>query len=145
MQKIDSFRGEYRFLSNFFMCYSWLPCEGVFYPTAEHAYQAAKTDNKTERRRIAYLPTAGAAKREGRKLTLRRDWEQIKLRVMYTIVRVKFNANPGLAQMLINTGDAELIEGNAWGDTFWGTCKGVGRNELGKILMRVREELEKTQ
>lgn len=142
--KIDSFRAEHRFLSNFFPCHSWLPCEGIFYPTAEHAYQAAKTDDEAERRRIAYLPTAGAAKKAGQKLVLRQGWDKIK--VMRAIVTVKFIMNPGLAQMLLNTGDAELIEGNTWGDTFWGTCGGTGRNELGKILMRVREELkEKTK
>lgn len=138
--KITSFTSERRFLSNFFSCRCWLKCDGVFYPTAEHAYQAAKTNDTGERRRIAYLHTPGAAKREGRKLALRKDWEQVKIKVMHDIVTVKFQTNPELKQMLLDTGKAELIEDNTWGDTFWGTCAGKGRNELGKILMQVRGE-----
>ena len=60
---------------------------------------------------------------------------------MYEIVKDKFSRNPELRVKLLNTGDIELIEGNYWGDTFWGVCNGKGENHLGKILMRVRKEL----
>jgi ribA/ribD-fused uncharacterized protein len=135
---IESFEGEYAFLSNFWP--SPIDVDRTTYPTVEHAYQAAKADNRPERERIAALPTPGAAKRAGRKVTLRPDWEEIKLDLMEDLVRRKF-ADPVLAERLLATGDEELVEGNTWNDRFWGVCRGEGRNELGRILMRVREEL----
>lgn len=135
--KIDSFQGKNRFLSNFWR----VPIEydGDLYPSVEHAYQAAKTDNFQDRLRIRLMPTAGDAKRAGRRVEIRSDWEQVKLDVMYQLVKQKFSAEP-LRSQLIATGDNELIEGNTWNDTFWGICRGRGENHLGKILMRVRGE-----
>jgi ribosomal protein S27AE len=83
----------------------------------------------------------------GRQVNIRPDWEQVKLRIMATIVFQKFNQNKDLAEKLILTGDAELIEGNYWGDTYWGICTNktydnVGENYLGKILMFTRTILK---
>ena len=111
------------------------------YPSVEHAYQSAKTLDKSERKRIAALPTPADAKRAGRALKLRDDWEQVKFDVMETCVRSKFTTHGDLRAKLLATGDAELIEGNDWGDTIWGQVNGVGENRLGKILMKVRAEL----
>ena len=61
---------------------------------------------------------------------------------MYEIVLAKFTQNPDLKKKLLATGDEHLEEGNTWGDTIWGTVDGVGENRLGKILMRVRDELK---
>ena len=61
---------------------------------------------------------------------------------MEDICRAKFTQNEELKKKLIDTGDATLIEGNTWNDTFWGVCNGVGENNLGKILMKIREELK---
>ena len=135
---IDRFDGEHAFLSNFWP--SPLTLDGITYPTVEHAFQAAKAIDPLERQRIAALPTPGAAKRAGRKVAIRPDWEQVNVAIMEDLVRRKF-ADPELAGKLLATGDEELIEGNTWNDRFWGVCRGVGRNELGKILMRVRAEL----
>lgn len=85
-------------------------------------------------------PRAVDAKKLGKLVTIRPDWDEIKVEVMYEIVKAKFHYNPDLREMLLATEDAELIEGNWWGDTFWGVCKGQGLNNLGKILMRVRDE-----
>lgn len=137
--KIESFQGKYRFLSNFWPCLVVL--DGVRYPTVEHAYQAAKTLNILDRRYIAVLVSPGDAKRVGKKVVIRPDWESVKVGVMEDLVRQKFS-HPHLAKLLSETGDAELIEGNTWGDRFWGVCRGSGRNELGKILMRVRTEVQ---
>lgn len=135
---IDSFSGEHRFLSNF-----W-PCLVVFddelYASVEHAYVAAKTLDLDLRRQIQECPTAGQVKRLGRKLSLRSDWEDVKLGVMEELVRQKFT-DPVSRALLLKTGNAELVEGNHWGDVFWGVCKGVGVNHLGQILMRVRAEI----
>jgi ribA/ribD-fused uncharacterized protein len=137
---IDSFQGEYRFLSNFWP--AEVEFEGITYPTAEHAYQAAKTLDAAERKRIAALATPADAKRAGRAVQpLRADWEMAKFDVMERCVRDKFTRHADLRQRLLATGDAELIEGNTWGDRIWGVYQGEGENRLGKILMNVRAEL----
>jgi ribA/ribD-fused uncharacterized protein len=97
-----------------------------------------------ERKRIAGLPTPGEAKKEGGKLARRPDWEQVKFQVMEDCVRYKFAHHPELKAQLLATGDAELIEGNDWGDKIWGVFHGEGENRLGKILMKIRAELRAT-
>jgi ribA/ribD-fused uncharacterized protein len=138
---IDKFTGEYRFLSNFYP--ATVEMDGEIYPTVEHAYQAAKTTDNDIRAQIRSKPTPGGAKKLGgnRKLvTLRPDWEYVKVSTMENLVRQKFQ-NQDLEAMLVATGDQELVEGNSWNDTFWGVCRGVGDNNLGKILMKIRSEL----
>ena len=135
--KIDSFQGDYRFLSNFWPVQ--IHYEGLVYLSVEHAYQAAKTVNRECRRAILTL-TAGQARRMGRVVPIREGWENIKLEIMLELLRLKFK-HPPLFKMLLDTGYAELIEGNTWGDYFWGVCRGVGDNHLGKLLMKVRTEL----
>ena len=136
---INSFEGEYAFLSNF---YEHPISNGVItFPTNEHYFQAMKTLEDDERLAIARAATPGQAKRMGRSVKLRPDWESIKLDVMETAVRIKFT-DPELAAKLIATGDEELVEGNWWNDTFWGVCNGVGENHLGKILMKVRADIK---
>jgi predicted NAD-dependent protein-ADP-ribosyltransferase YbiA (DUF1768 family) len=82
------------------------------------------------------------AKKLGRQVQIRRDFDANKLDIMFKLLRLKF-ANAELAKMLIDTGDTILVEGNTWNDTFWGICNGVGQNNLGKLLMLVRRELIK--
>lgn len=116
--------------------------DGINYPSAEHAYVAAKTVDLELRRTIANLPTAGDAKRFGRDIHLRSDWEQVKGAEMLSILRIKFT-DPVLREKMINIGHAHLIEGNTWGDTYWGVCNGQGQNMLGKLLMQVRDEIRR--
>lgn len=139
LNKIDRFVGDNYFLSNFYPVQVWF--EGMGYPSAEHAYVAAKTNDMTIRRVIQRMTDAASVKKYGRNLRLRPDWPTYRLVAMENIVRAKFTLNPYLAQELIETGDAELIEGNWWNDTFWGTCNDYGENHLGKILMKIREEI----
>lgn len=137
---INCFDGEYAFLSNFYeRPVEW---EGIVYPSTEHAFQAAKVINPATRLRIAAAETPGRAKRMGRTVQLRGDWEEVKQEIMYEIVHAKFHQNPDLAQKLLDTGDTILIEGNWWNDTTWGVCNGVGKNWLGQILMAVRRVLQ---
>lgn len=135
---IDRFDGEYRFLSNF-----W-PCKVLFdgdeYLSVENGYQAAKTLDPGERKNIR-MSTAGQAKRYGKIVRLRPDWSMHRLAVMTDLVWQKFQ-DPELARKLLATGNQKLVEGNVWGDTFWGACNGIGRNHLGMILMQVRAELK---
>ena len=135
---IDSFRGEYGFLSNFH--HHPVRYGGAEWMSAEHAYQAAKTADPDERRMIMESDTPGRAKRLGRKCSMRDGWDGMRESVMLAIVRAKF-VDPKLAARLSATGDAELIEGNEWGDTYWGVCRGRGENRLGRILMTVRDEM----
>lgn len=139
MAVIDRFRDDYAFLSNYHP--SPIEVEGILYATVEHAFHAAQTFDPDEKRAIAAAATPGDAKRMGRKVQLRPDWEQVKVGIMEQLVRLKFTTHADLRDQLLATGDAELIEGNWWKDTFWGVCRGQGRNELGKILMKVRAEL----
>jgi ribA/ribD-fused uncharacterized protein len=137
---IAAFTGSHRFLSNFWPCR--IEMDGMYYPSVEHAYQAAKTLDRKDRRIIQQQPKPGAAKRAGRRLTsLRPDWDDIKLGVMEQLVHYKFEHDPDLRTRLVSTYPEELVEGNTWGDRFWGVCDGTGENHLGRILMRVREEL----
>jgi len=135
---INSFQGEHRFLSNFWP--APVRYGGLDFPTVEHAYVAAKTLDFNLRMQIAAVPTPGQVKRLGRTLVLRSDWGEIKLIVMLALTRQKY-ADETLAALLKATAPHELVEGNTWGDTFWGVCNGKGANHLGQILMQVRAEL----
>lgn len=163
---ITEFAGEHRFLSNFYP--APVTVHGVGYPTAEHAYQAHKTYSAVARISVAALSSPGEAKRAGRQLDIRPDWEQVKKQVMLLVVLTKFTAHDELAAALTATGDQLLVEGNHWHDNYWGMCScskclyGLveqenyhprlfhentvfpaklhpGRNYLGKILMAVRD------
>jgi ribA/ribD-fused uncharacterized protein len=119
--------------------------EGTDYPSVEHAFQAAKCRYAEDKRQFYMtsprMLTAPEAKKVGGKVDLRRDWEEVKLQVMLDLLRAKFTQNRTLRQLLLSTRDATLVEGNWWGDTFWGVCNGRGENHLGKLLMQVRDEL----
>jgi len=137
--KIELFFGQYRFLSNFFPCI--VRMEGIDYPTLEHAYQAAKTLDEEERRKIALAAAPKEAKRLGSSLALRPDWDDIRLCIMEELLCRKFAPGSDLAGGLIATHPAELIEGNFWNDTYWGVCRGRGENHLGRLLMKIRASL----
>lgn len=139
MNAIDSFSGENRWLSNFWSCEVYL--DGEKYDSVEKAYVAAKTLDPLKRKVIAAFKTAGECKRFGKTLKLRPNWNDLRLSIMEGLLKEKFNNNSELAAKLIKTRGIELIEGNYWGDTFWGVCKGVGQNNMGKLLMKIREEL----
>jgi len=136
---IGRFDEEHAFLSNFYSCE--LKFEGRSYATAEHAFQAAKTDDPAEREKVRAARSAGSAKALGKRVTLRKGWDKERVSVMEAVLRAKF-ADPGLRARLLATGSAELVEGNSWNDTFWGVCRGRGQNWLGKLLMKLRAEVE---
>lgn len=139
---IYGFQGRWRFLSNFYPVSHGIAFAGILYPTTEHAYQAGKTFDKAERALIALALSPGEAKSLGEDVTMRHDWKETRLLHMEGVNRNKFRAGTQLAQMLIATGDAKLVEANTWGDTFWGRCRGKGQNNLGLILMEIRDDLQ---
>lgn len=153
---IDTFRDEYFFLSNFYLSpitAFYLPSEymvAITMPTGEHAFHATKViaSSSPIEDRVAYVvrmsevETPNEAKRLGRQISIDVDmWNQQSYSVMWQVQRLKYQQNHDLAEKLIDTGDATLIEGNTWGDRLWGQVNGVGQNLLGKILMGVRKEL----
>lgn len=134
-QPISIFKGQYSFLSNFF-----IEPDGTH---VEREYQVAKCTDDVQRRVFDTL-TPAQCKKYGRKVSLRPDWEQVKLQIMEDLVMAKFVDHNNLRELLLATGDAELSEGNHWHDIFWGRCScpvhhGEGENHLGLTLMGVRE------
>lgn len=150
--EIYEFQGEHRFLSNFFISpVTWgdylIPSQQ--WSCVEVPYQLAKTLSLEKRMMAMALISRtpinkqpGVAKKLGNSLfSLRADWDSVKNNIMLKLLLSKFS-NPELKQALLNTGDATLIEGNTWGDTYWGCCDGVGENHLGRLLMQVRATLK---
>ena len=140
MSDILFFVGKHFYLSNYYG--ASVKYNGVKYKSSEAAYQAQKCANTKRIKAFAKL-TPDQAKRLGRRVKMRDDWDAVKVGIMHDIVTAKFNQHPLLARRLIKTGNAYLEEGNTWGDRFWGTVDGKGLNNLGKVLMQVREEIKK--
>lgn len=136
---IKEFKGDYHFLSNFYS----MPVtfEGITYRNNEAAFQAMKCKDISKRIEFSDL-NPSAAKKKGRRVELREDWEEVKTNIMYEIVKAKFYQSIVLKELLLQTGNTYLEEGNTWGDRVWGTVNGQGENRLGKILMEVRRELQ---
>jgi ribA/ribD-fused uncharacterized protein len=143
VKKINSFQGDYRFLSNFWPCS--IQYQQLLYPTVEHAYQAAKVENLVIKEKIKDCPTPAAAKDFFKNHQIKPDqgWTVArKLLVMEELLTLKFGGQePFLTRALLATSDAVLIEGNTWGDTFWGVYDNIGENHLGQLLMKVRAAL----
>lgn len=140
---IMSFRGEYSFLSNFYEG-KVFTYKGLKFNNTEAPFHAEKCWSRAkEFEMIRPLQS----KRLGRRVLMRRDWEQIKDRVMYDVCYAKFTQDPVLKAKLLATGNRELVEGNTHGDRCWGmTCSNgvwIGENRLGKVLMKLREDLRK--
>jgi len=143
---IGPFEHEFHFLSNFYL--SPVVMEGIEFPSVEHAYQAAKTLDVEQRKKIAAAPTAAKSKKMGRAVSLRVNWEAVKVAVMWSLLETKFQ-DKDLRQKLLDTGDEELVELNWWHDRFWGVCTGGhrcscdhdGENMLGKQLVNLRQEI----
>lgn len=142
MKNIELFQREYFFLSNFYYCN--IEYNFQMYPSAEHLFQALKTLNADEREKIRLAEKPGQAKRLGRRVRLRKDWEDIKDQVMMHVLELKFSQNSLLYEKLDYTYPSLLIEGNNWHDNYWGDCycdkcKHIkGENKLGIFLMKLR-------
>lgn len=140
------FRKKLAFLSNFYP--SPIVWGDMSYPTVEHAFQASKTFASSVRERIRRTASAGMAKRLGRSLTLRKDWEEVKIGIMKELLALKFTQHSDLRHSLLATRSMKLVEGTWWHDNFWGDCycddckNKTGKNILGKLLMELRESLK---
>jgi len=147
--KVYQFEGEYAFLSNFYE--QPIKYFEMTFQTAEHMFNALKTNDITEAYHVMSAPTPGIAKSRGRKVTLKDNWDDVeRFRAMRRTLGAKFMMNPEMAHKLISTGVTYLEEGNWWHDNVWGvcncgqwTCKGQGQNHLGKMLMELRDDLNK--
>jgi ribA/ribD-fused uncharacterized protein len=152
---INSFSGRWAFLSNFYLCK--ITHQGIVYPSSEHYYVAMKVKEdqlingkmcpaSDVREMISKISTPGQVKRFGRSLSIRKDWDSVKLKAMEWVIREKFTKHPDLKEMLIQTGNEEIIESNYWHDIFWGVCTcekcgNKGENHLGKLIMKIRDEI----
>ncbi len=133
------FHGPYRFLSNFWPAV--VEYNSIVFPTVEHAYVAAKTKDQVLQRIISKLPTPGEARRLGKELIIRPEFNAEKYSIMEYLLRQKFEISH-LKRLLLDTGHIELIE---YSDTYWGICEGKGENNLGKLLMKIRGEAQSAQ
>lgn len=138
---IDLFDGEYRFLSNFWPCP--IVMGDFVFPSTENAYQAAKYP-KSERQQFTTCSPA-MAKKLGSRIDRPKNWDAEKLIVMRKVLERKFAPKSYNLLQLSLTSPHELIEGNTWGDVFWGVCDGIGENNLGKMLMDIRSELSNSE
>ncbi len=139
-----AFRGSYRFLSNFYACN--IRYLGYRFPSIEHAYQAAKSEDPSVHRVIQGALSPGRAKRLGRLIRLKPTWDEERIPLMLMFLRLKFE-DSSLRPLLLATGKESLVEENYWHDNFWGNCTCLrcadllGQNHLGRLLMQVREEV----
>lgn len=147
MKKIDEFKGKYYFLSNFSK--DGFKVDGFYYKTNEHYFQAMKTLDPKERQKVRSAQSPSQSKKIGRRVTLRDNWDDLRVVAMYNGLKAKFKQNDHARKKLLATGDSILVEGNNWHDNTWGSCNcrrcsnKEGRNLLGKLLMIVRQEFRK--
>ena len=130
------FRNEYWFLSNMYPCE--IRVNGLVFTCAEACFQSFKTTDVNERKKFQGI-NGFEAKKLGRSVSLRSDWNDIRIEVMFRVIHAKFSQHPELTKKLQNTGDLPIIEDNTWKDTFWGRYNGKGHNLLGQILMSERD------
>lgn len=142
-ERIYGFSGPYRFLSNFWL--AQVEFEGRTYGSTENAYQAAKTHDPEIRNYLANL-SPGAAKKHAKLIQIRPDWHDVRYDIMLDLNRQKYK-HKALRELLINTGNREILEFNEWDDRYWGVIQVAGfeygENNLGKILMQIREEIKR--
>lgn len=151
-KKISTFDNEeHVFLSNFYPYKSdggkyslkvTVLYNGIVFDCVENAYQAAKTKDKSLQEKFSKMSPYEIKKYWESNQDIRPEWNNIKLELMRDLVFQKFKNNSQLARLLLQTGDTILEEGNEWGDTFWGISQDIGENNLGKILMYVRNKLK---
>ena len=139
MESIDRFKGKYRFLSNFEPCK--ILYEGMIYSAVEHAFQASKATNEHDRKMFGLFSEPAEAKKLGKQISLRSDWEDVKVSIMYEFLNQKFH-KPEFMKLLMGTEGRYLVEGNNHGDIYWGQVNGAGKNTLGKLIMQIREEIK---
>ena len=114
------------------------------YASVEHYYQSKKSEDPGEQELIRQASTAYKSKKLGSKVKFpRADWDSYKIEVMTEALRLKFAQEP-FKSLLLSTGEANIYEDSPY-DLFWGTgalgSSGTGQNHLGKLLMKIRSEL----
>lgn len=140
---INIFRGEHAWLSNMYEC--GIEYKDYLFNSVENAYMWEKNPEDPEWLKMCLVYSAGKIKRESKAITIRNDWDEIKLNVMETLLTIKFNQEP-FKTKLIETGDQNIVEGTLWGDSFWGVDLKVnpnyGENHLGRLIMKIRDQLK---
>lgn len=148
--EINRFNNGYSYLSNFYVGQPII-FQGIEFLSAEHLFNALKTRISSEAQYVAEAKTAAEAKARGRAVTLRDDWDKSERYIaMRRTLGAKFIGSRDLAEGLVQTGENNLVEGNTWHDQVWGNCicgrpacQALGENNLGKMLMELRADLQK--
>lgn len=133
-------RDEYGCFSNFSR--HGFELNGQYWPTSEHYFQAQKFAGTPYEEFIRKAPSPREAANMGRdrKKPLRKDWEKVKDEIMLCALRKKFEIHKDIRDILLSTGEEELVE-ETTDDYYWGCGKeGHGKNMLGHLLMKIREE-----
>jgi len=143
---INTFRGKYNWLSNFYQCD--IIYEGKHWKSSEHIYQAMKCVHEEDKEKIRKC-SLREIKSEVLKYEQVDNWhDSLKDEIMEMALYLKFSQNPYLVKKLIDTGEDEIIEGNYWHDNYWGDCQCdnchsiLGLNKLGIMLMNIRKEIK---
>jgi ribA/ribD-fused uncharacterized protein len=138
---IKEFQKEYRWLSNFAPVK--IKLDSGIYSSVEHAYQSSKSYDSDWKEYCKLETNPSQIKRQSKNVILKKDWDAIKDFIMMECLRQKFDQEP-YRQKLIDTKNEQIQEGNYWGDTYWGVDlkTGKGENRLGKMIMKIREELK---
>ena len=136
---VKGFFGEYRWLSNYEVCD--IVYKGELYTSTEAAYHSAKNDDEYIKSNIRNMGPK-ESKTYSKTIPLRKDWDSVKKQVMYDVLLDKFTRHQYLREKLLSTGSKYLEEANWWGDTYWGVCEGKGKNTLGDLLMKIRNEIK---
>ena len=139
---VAAFRGPYAVFSNFSP--AEVEYDGLKFPTVENAFQAAKSLTSLGRQEFVNV-SPSSAKKMGRRVRLRPDWDEVKVGIMRSLLLQKFCFGSRNLYTLQQTGSAHITEGNTWHDNFWGactcqSCKSMEKhNMMGKLLMEIRD------
>jgi ribA/ribD-fused uncharacterized protein len=139
---IKEFQGEYRWLSNFVKCE--INFDNFKFQSVEHAYQSTKSDDIEWKSFCSNSKTtSGEVKKASHKITIVKNWKEIRYEIMKQLLNQKFSQEP-FKTLLKNTGTEYIQEGNYWNDVYWGFClkKNIGENNLGKLIMSIRDEFD---
>jgi ribA/ribD-fused uncharacterized protein len=146
-QEIRFYRANekpYGAFSNLYRC--TVVVDGITYPTAEHAYQAAKARTQPVRDWLLAAPSPALVAMAAHGLytwDIVPNWSKLKVERMQTVLRAKFSQHAELRALLVGTGSARLVEAGTVDNAvnrMWGEVNGIGKNTLGKLLMQIRSE-----
>lgn len=141
---ITSFTGKYEFLSNEFECEIPIEDDNLVFTNVTSALIASKSNDIGTRRKFTRFSANKARKKESN-IPDNDYWEENKDDIMYNLIYIKFTHNKELQKKLLDTEPYKLVNSVTYPDTYYGVRFGEGRNMLGHILMKVRDDISKSE